>query len=130
MSKLIYLATPYSHEDPLVRLARYEIAVEATSTLFRKGFFVYSPIVHGHPITVKGFGHQFTDWAQWNELMIWRSDQMVVVQMLGWETSKGIAAEVKIAERLGKPVYYASLMDINSDPVKFSFSFPIYREGV
>ena len=33
-------------------------------------------------------------------------EKVVVVKMDGWETSKGVAAEIKIANELGKPVEF------------------------
>jgi hypothetical protein len=41
---VIYLVSPYSHPDPLVREERFQAACEATADLIRSGAIVYSPI--------------------------------------------------------------------------------------
>jgi Domain of unknown function (DUF1937). len=47
---MIYLASPYSHPDPLVREARFDAACRAMADLVHAGQIVFSPIVHGHPL--------------------------------------------------------------------------------
>ena len=44
---MIYLASPYSHPDPLVRQARFDAACHAAAGPIQAGHAVVAPIVHG-----------------------------------------------------------------------------------
>lgn len=103
---MIYLASPYTHPDPFVRYQRYITVLKAlTEQYFAKGVLAYSPIVHGHPVAVYGGGG--TDWETWKEhslAMIRKCDEVHILRMDGWETSKGVAAERLYATEIGKMV--------------------------
>ena len=51
---MIYLASPYTHHDPEVRLERYRAVCRAAAGLIRQGRVVFSPIAHSHAITEHG----------------------------------------------------------------------------
>jgi len=105
---MIYLASPYSHPDATVRQERYEAACTATAALLLEGEFVFSPIVHSHPLTQHGLP---SDWQFWERHARWhleRCDELVVLQLDGWQDSVGLCAEVELAAELGKPVRYVS----------------------
>jgi Domain of unknown function (DUF1937) len=53
---MIYLASPYSHPDPVVREARFDAACRATVDLIRTGQPVFAPVVMGHPLVRYGVG--------------------------------------------------------------------------
>lgn len=80
---------------------------QIAAALFRAGVVVYSPIAHTHAIAkTGGLELGFEQWAAFDEAMIAASDGMIVVKMDGWQDSAGIAAEIVICKRLGKPVQY------------------------
>ncbi len=100
---MIYLASPYSHPDPVVREHRFQAACRAAAALVRAGCVVYSPIAHSHPIAQHGLP---TDWAFWGHQEhqhLERCDAVVVLQIPGWVQSRGVQAEVRLARRSGKP---------------------------
>ena len=103
---MIYLAAPYSDPDAFVRQLRFEATCSATAALVRAGQQVFSPIVHGHPLTQHGVpGH----WAFWERHARWhleRCDEAVVLMLDGWQESEGVQAEIRIAGELGKAVSY------------------------
>lgn len=104
---LIYLASPYSHPDPAVRLQRFETVCFVAANLMRDGVHLYSPIAHTHPIALKGelpLGWEF--WEQYDRKILAACQELWVVMMDGWRESKGVAAEIKIAEEMGLPVKY------------------------
>lgn len=106
---MIYLASPYSHIDEVVREQRYHDACLATANLFRRGQNVFSPIVHGHPLVAHGLP---TDWSYWEAFdrdHIRLCDELAVLKIDGWGSSIGVAAEISIAEGLGKPVWFLTL---------------------
>jgi len=109
MSLLIYLATPYNHADAEVREHRYRRAVEYATALLNMGAFVYSPIVHNHPVAIEGdLGREFTFWADFDYALIDRCDILAVAQIEGWQESIGIAAEVEYARSVKMPIRYLS----------------------
>lgn len=103
---MIYLASPYSHPDPLVREARFDAACRATADMIRAGRPVFSPIVHGHPLVRFGLP---TDWAFWQRFdteHLRRCDEVLVLRIDGWEESEGVRAEIELAAALGKRASY------------------------
>ncbi|MEX0937329.1 MAG: DUF1937 family protein [Pirellulales bacterium] len=105
---MIYLASPYSHDDANVREARYEAACRAVASLLRSGCFAYSPIVHSHPLAAYGLP---TDWKFWESIdrrHLSHCDELAVLTLDGWTTSVGVQAEIRIAHEYGKPVRYVA----------------------
>lgn len=103
---MIYLATPYSHPEPSVREQRFRAVCQAAARLMQNGEVVFSPIAHGHPIAAYGLP---TDWRfgeRFDREQLARCDDVVVLMLDGWEESKGVQAEIRIAGKLRKPVRY------------------------
>jgi hypothetical protein len=103
---VIYLASPYSHPDGSVREARFRAACEKAAALLRAGTLVYSPIVHSHPLAALGLPGDWAFWAAHNQHMLGLCSALVVLQLPGWEQSRGIDAEVEMAQALRLPVRY------------------------
>jgi len=104
---LIYLASPYTHDNDRVVEARVKLATKVAGELLKRGHVVFSPITHFHPIAkVCGLP---TDWAFWkniDEVYIKLSDYLYVLMQDGWEESVGVQAEIEIARELGKTIRY------------------------
>lgn len=103
---LWYLASPYSHADPLVRAARYRAACQATAALLRAGVVVFSPIAHSHALVEYGLPSDWSFWERLDRAYLERCDQLVVLMLAGWQTSVGVQAEIRIADELGMPVSF------------------------
>lgn len=104
---MIYLAIPYTHNLKSMEIARFDIANMVASDLMKQGCQVFSPISHSHPIRMEG-GLPGT-WEYWEKhcrKILSICDKMFVVCIPGWEDSKGVQAEIKIAELLGMPIIY------------------------
>lgn len=110
---MMYLASPYSHPDPLVRHERWEAVCRVAAEYIRAGVPAFSPIAHSHPIAMLGVDGDWETWASMDRAIIGTSDAMVVLMLDGWRDSKGIAAEILIAEELHLPIY----MRLESDSV-------------
>jgi nucleoside 2-deoxyribosyltransferase len=103
---MIYLASPYMHNDPAIREQHFRAACQATAALIRAGDVVFSPIVHSHPLVAHGLP---TEWAFWEAIdheHIARCDEVIVLKLDGWEQSVGVQSETRITRELGKPVRY------------------------
>lgn len=107
MRGLIYLASPYTHPDPAMLYLRYSAAMAARASLINQGHLVYSPIVENHEIQKRyKLPGEFAYWQRYNEAMIKACHSFAVLQLEGWKESVGVTAELEIARRLEKPIYY------------------------
>lgn len=104
---LIYVASPYTHPDPTVMDARYD-AVQfycgQQMESWRNGVKLYfSPIAYCHPLAVQfKLPREVGYWKELNELIMRRCDHLEILQLPGWEQSKGIQHEISFMMQLGK----------------------------
>ena len=104
---MIYLATPYSHEDSTIRHLRFLTAARIAGRFMAKGEHVFCPITHTHPIAIEcELPKTFDYWREYDEWFLSRCDKVVVVKMHGWDQSKGVQAEIEMAAKFGIPVEY------------------------
>lgn len=104
---LAYLAAPYSHPDRTVRVARFDAINKEAAKLMSAGLLIYSPISHTHPIAEAGdlpLGWDF--WRAYDTAFIEHSGKLIVLMLDGWRDSKGVTAEIKLAQELGCPIEY------------------------
>jgi len=104
----VYLASPYTHEQYLVRALRAKAAARAAGVLLKAGYLVFSPIVHGHLIAMYSKFPVPIDYSYWEslnkEFIIW-SDVLYILTLDGWEDSAGIEREIDIAKTYNKEIY-------------------------
>lgn len=104
---LIYLASPYSKYPSGIQQAFQDVSVLA-GKLIQKGYKVYSPIAHTHPIAIYGnldaLDHSI--WLPFDQAIMRACDAMIVAKMETWDQSYGIGEEIKFFNAAGKPVYY------------------------
>ena len=106
---MIYLASPYTHDNPAIVEKRVEQACQAAAKLMAAGETVFAPIPHSHTIAAylpktTQFDHEF--WMQ-QDLAVLRHCQLVVVLCLTeWSNSKGVRREIDVATAAGIPVKY------------------------
>jgi hypothetical protein len=121
MTKLIYLASPYSDPDENVRKRRFEEICEVSGTLMSAGNFVFCPIAHTHPIAVlTSLPTGFDYWEEYDTRLIVACDELWVCTMDGWDSSIGVTSEIKIANANGKPTFMVS-PDDPLNPVLYRF---------
>jgi hypothetical protein len=103
----IYLACPYSHPNKAIEAKRFQAANKAAADLMSKGYLVFSPISHTHPIHLAGnLPGDYEFWRKYDQTFINWCDAVWVLKISGWSESKGIKQEVEYAEFIGKPVRY------------------------
>lgn len=107
---MIYLASPYSHPEPEVRQRRFEEVLEQTALWLRRGHPIFSPIIYGHPLSEARPSHEFEDWQFLNERMIDAAAEVWVLKQEGWDRSRGVAAEIMYARKLGKNVRFLEVL--------------------
>ena len=109
MGKRIYIAGPYSHPDAAVRLGRFRRLNDVSAAFMQSPevHVVFSPISMTHPIAEQHdlpLGWEF--WERNDRAFISWCNILVVVKLDGWQESKGVAAEIAIAQEMGKEVVY------------------------
>ncbi len=103
---MIYLASPYSHDDPDVREYRYHEVSKQTALLMKARHLVFCPIAFSHPLaTTYGVPNTHAQWVPHNKAMIDICDEVWVLMIDGVEDSVGIKVEIEYARKIGRPVY-------------------------
>ena len=109
----IYLATPYSHEDPAVRALRFEAINITAAKLMLEGYAVFSPISQSHPIA-EYLPTETGNWDFWQKEdlpFLEVCDWLYVLPIDGWQESVGVRGEIEFAEALGIPIKYLDPRD-------------------
>ena len=101
---MIYLASPYSDPDLMVRQQRFLMVCREAANLMRQGEMVYSPIAHGHCISRCGLPFDADYWDAHSRLMLARCESLAVLRLDGWETSVGVQREIELAKTMGIPI--------------------------
>lgn len=108
----IYLASPYSHDDPSVMRERFHLACEVAAKLMEMGYTVFSPIAHSHPIA-QYVGNQ-TDgpfWLKQDRPAFDASKTLGILRIDGWMDSDGMKEEFIWAMHEEKPIVYIDYID-------------------
>jgi hypothetical protein len=115
MSQLVYLASPYSHDDPAIREQRFHAACAKAAELMRAGVLLFSPIAHTHPIAQFDLPKGWDFWERYDREYLDVCKALVVLTIDGWATSKGVCAEVCIMRDSGKPVFWLAPNEMVGD---------------
>lgn len=106
-SKLIYLASPYSHPDDEVREDNYIVVSNIAADMVSNGHVVFSPISYGHNLLeFKNMPSNWEFWFNFCVTFLLKCDKLVVCKMPGWENSIGVTEEIEIARNCGIEVEY------------------------
>ena len=112
MKELIYIASPYSHDDPKIVVDNFWRVSNYCAAAVSNGEVVMSPITYGH--TLLEFKDMPSSWEFWTEFclsILVKCDKLRVLKMDGWEDSKGVEAEISFAKDHGIPVEYVEYLD-------------------
>ena len=110
-NELWYFAHPYTCKNEKGEYvlggeeANFRLCCYRAATLIEKGFVVYSPISHTHPIHInypKFVGQEVHDmWYDQDNIFIRHADFTGIILAPLWEASKGCVAEKLLIESLG-----------------------------
>ena len=116
---MIYLASPYSKFTE-GQTAAFLDAAMLTGKLIKRGFDVFSPVVHGHPLAVYGGVPQFDAalWERVNRPYLEWCDELYVATMPGWQESAGVAHEIKYFADNGLPISNVDPVTLQITPVR------------
>ena len=105
--KLIYLACPFRHPDPMVQKKRCAAARYTTAHLSLKGHHVFSPLTHNEPlIEVIHDAVPGEHWMLFDLAILAGCKKLYILTMEGWESSKGVAREIAFAMSNGLPIQH------------------------
>lgn len=109
---IIYLGCPYTHPSPAVREDRFEKVCAVTVRLMRLGHHIFSPIVHCHPLAVRGsLPTDISWWEEYDRKFLSISGEFWILTLDGWEDSEGLKIETKMARHIHIPVRMIGLYD-------------------
>lgn len=107
---MIYVASPYSHEDYHVMEKRAKAVTYYCYTQIKEGKNVISPITYGHE--VRQAGNLPNDWSFWMNFcldLLKHCDEIYVLTIDGWNVSKGVREEIEFAKQNNIPITYITL---------------------
>jgi hypothetical protein len=108
---MLYIASPYTHPNPLVRRARAHCAAVITAELMRgaTGDWFFSPIPLGHEVA-QHLPYEVADdhgfWMRWCRNALEEASALYLIPLPGWQESKGIAEELAYCDSKSLPVVY------------------------
>lgn len=106
---MIYLASPYWHDDSDVRRERFNAACQAAGSFLIDKVLAFSPVAHCYPIDQQMPGKfRNDDWIAITLGYLARCQSMVVLELPGWNRSKGVAGEMDFCKRNRIPIIHAS----------------------
>lgn len=108
-TKMIYLASPYTHAKKSVMKKRYEQITEIAAVLEEQYPYAFIlPITMSHNTAKYSdmFSTGFDDWRLRDLTYLHNCDEIWVVTMDGYMESKGVVAEIGYAIELGIPRVY------------------------
>ncbi len=110
--KVLYVASPYYHDNPWVMVDRYEATSRFCLLLLAQGYCPISTVMIWHPAK-----KQFNITSCESKIMqgclelLSKCDTVVVLTLPGWKESKGVQEEVAFARSLEIPVRYMNEKD-------------------
>ena len=107
--ELIYVACPYSHDDPCMLEYRFHKVNHLVARLMVKypDKVFFSPISHSHPIAQYMGNHlDGKHWLKQDLAILELFDEVWVYMLDGWEDSDGVYTEMVEALKFGKTIMY------------------------
>lgn len=110
---MIYVASPYTSNlagdlKAQAERNRYVKVLDFVAHVMKTSMLpVFSPIVYTHQIATK---HQLPGdaehWLRFNTAFLRQAEVMFVLRIQGWENSKGMEIEMRMANMLGIPIVH------------------------
>ena len=110
----IYLATPYTHEDPKMEKLRLEAAVKLNRSYIMGGLTVLSPIAFGNAFNPDDNLNPPQTWLEWDIPILKKADELWVMKMPGWDVSVGVLREIQEAMDAGIFIKYIEPFEVRA----------------
>lgn len=104
-AKLIYLAAPYSDPDPRIVLARMYAFDAVVADLLREGAsFPISPLMNHSILGRHTIPGNWEFWQHYSRRLLARCDELMIIELPGWDQSVGVQGELELAKSLSLPI--------------------------
>jgi hypothetical protein len=101
----MYLASPYTTKDPVLKQHRIEQTMKALASLHAQNVLVYSPIIHWVEVAkMFGLRDDHEPWIIQNEGSILAFRKLGILQLDGWKESRGVKHEIDFAWKHRFPI--------------------------
>ncbi|OYU08841.1 MAG: hypothetical protein CFE47_00325 [Pseudomonas sp. PGPPP1] len=104
----IFLACPYSHADASVTHDRFIACNKVAATIIEAGHAVFSQVSMSHPINLAFEGKDSAAigklWAPVDAFFMDALDELIILDLPGWDLSSGIKREVEFFKSRGRRV--------------------------
>jgi|SRR3989344_7267019 len=114
--ELYYFAHPYTIKDKNknnvhgAQEANFNLCCIRTAELLKKGYKIYSPIVHSHPIHIRDpkflKSNEYKLWIELDKAMINKTKFDGIILAPEWRTSKGCMNEYKEFRKKGSKILF------------------------
>ena len=112
MRNFIYIACPYMHEDMSVMLSRVKASERYFASLVSDGIFAINPISCHYAARDNDLELGWEFWEAMDKKLIDISKEIHVLQLSGWQESRGVQSEIAYANESGIPICYVSGIEI------------------
>ena len=102
--KKIYIACPYGHLDPFIKLIRTQLSEAYQATLLNQGYNAISPISGHYMCQVNDVDDSSIRWLEINRQIVEICDEIHILMLKGWDKSTGIQNTIDQAKELGMKV--------------------------
>lgn len=128
---MIYIAAPYSHQNPLIRAERSRKAGKAMWELARAGVPAIAPTFYGHEFEGKFRAElPYEFWLVWSRGILVKCSEVYVLPLEGWRESLGLESELTLAASLWLPITgypCEGAEDVSGFDIRKQFDLPITR---
>jgi hypothetical protein len=114
--KLVYIATPFTHEDESVRNHRYQTSCRVAAKLLKHGVNVFNPLSHSVPLVPFLGDTDLEFWLSVDLPILSRCDELLILALPNWEKSEGVRAEMFKCLAWRKPITLIEKSDIDLLP--------------
>ena len=111
MTRLTYIASPYSHPTPEMRQQRANEATGFVAWAMKQGvMYPISPIAHSHEASVRcDLPTDAAWWQAYNHALFAACGSCCLLALHGWRESVGVAQELRWARNYDKPLVVAQI---------------------
>lgn len=114
MTKLYYVAHPYTPKDGVTEEDNVAHNIEVTNKLMDWGYHIYAPIIMTHYLHLAKY-RDYKFWIEEDEVIMERCDGIILTG--NWRQSSGCLGEKKFFEKRGKEVlFYRELFRKHEEP--------------
>lgn len=110
MAKFVYVAAPFSAIEDKAKLMKAISAFCGNYMISNPGEYAITGLLHYYAVVeCPELGNDYKFWKESCEMLMSKSDQVIVLQFPGWDTSIGVIAEIDYATDLGIPITYQQM---------------------